>query len=150
MTPFREKDGRMFIYWSLDTGDWRSKNANSVYNTVMEYVDDGDIILMHDIYDSTADAVEMLVPELIENGYQLVTVSELMKYRKLDYEKGMVLFNLHPVDPLYDSLYETDTYDNPPETLPEEEGGIFATTSTSATSTTTKPKTTTTTATATR
>ncbi len=128
----REEDGRMFIYWSLDTSDWRSKNAEAVYDTVMTYVDDGDIILMHDIYDSTADAVEMFVPELIEQGYQLVSVSELMKYRDFSYEAGMVLFNLHLVDPLYDSLYGTDTYDNPPTTLPEEEGGVFYSSSNSA------------------
>lgn len=121
----REEDGRMFIYWSVDTNDWKSRNANAVYETVMEFVEDGDIVLMHDIYDSTADAVEMIVPKLIEDGYQLVTISELMKYRDFDYEKGMLLFNLHPTQPLYDSLHGTDTYDNPPTTLPEEEGGIY-------------------------
>ena len=42
---------------------------------------DGDIILMHDLYDTTADASDILIPELINRGYQLVTVSELASYR---------------------------------------------------------------------
>ena len=47
----------------------------------MKNVKDGDIILMHDIYETTADAVEILLPKLKEKGYQVVTVSELAKYR---------------------------------------------------------------------
>lgn len=66
-------------YWSLDTQDWKSRNADKVYDAVMKNVKDGDIILMHDIYDSTAEAVGRMVPKLIEQGYQLVTVSELVQ-----------------------------------------------------------------------
>ncbi|MBQ9228582.1 MAG: polysaccharide deacetylase family protein [Eubacterium sp.] len=65
-------------YWSLDTQDWKSRDANTVYYKVMDNVQDGDIILMHEIYDSTAQAVEWLVPELIKQGYQLVTCEELV------------------------------------------------------------------------
>ena len=65
-------------YWSLDTEDWKYRDANKVYNAVMKNVGDGDIILMHEIYSSTADAVERMVPELIKKGYQLVTCDELV------------------------------------------------------------------------
>ena len=65
-------------YWSLDTLDWRDRDADTVYNRVMKKVKDGDIILMHEIYDSTADAVARLVPALQKEGYQLVTCEELM------------------------------------------------------------------------
>ena len=65
-------------YWSIDTQDWNSRNADAVYHSVMDNVKDGDIILMHEIYDSTADAVERMVPELIEQGYQLVTCHDLI------------------------------------------------------------------------
>jgi len=65
-------------YWSLDTLDWKSRDANAVYYKVMDNVQDGDIILMHEIYDSTAQAVEWLVPELLKQGYQLVTCQELV------------------------------------------------------------------------
>ena len=65
-------------YWSLDTKDWKNRDADKVYNAVMKNVEDGDIILMHEIYDSTAKAVEKMVPELIKQGYQLVTCEELV------------------------------------------------------------------------
>ena len=65
-------------YWSIDTLDWKSKNADAVYNKVMKQVKDGDIILMHELYDSTAAAVERMVPELIKQGYQLVTCEQLV------------------------------------------------------------------------
>ncbi|MPN08470.1 hypothetical protein SDC9_155752 [bioreactor metagenome] len=48
---------------------------------------------MHDIYQSTADAVKQLVPELIAQGYQLVTVSELLEYKGLTPENGQVYFS---------------------------------------------------------
>jgi len=67
--------------WSIDTEDWRSRDANAVIDTVIGHVKDGDIILMHDIYSSTAEAVEYLVPALLADGYQLVTVSELLQYK---------------------------------------------------------------------
>ncbi len=65
-------------YWSLDTQDWKSRNADKVYNAVINNVSDGDIILMHEIYTSTADAFEKMVPVLLKKGYQFVTCDELV------------------------------------------------------------------------
>jgi len=65
------------ILWSIDTEDWKSRNANTIYSRVAGKVKDGDIILMHDLYESTADAVDRIVPYLIENGFQIVSVSTL-------------------------------------------------------------------------
>lgn len=76
-----EKEGMPLYYWNLDTLDWKSRDANKVYNMVIKYAEDGDIVLMHEIYGSTADAVEKIVPELIKRGYQLVTCEELVKYK---------------------------------------------------------------------
>lgn len=73
-----KKEGMVLYYWSLDTQDWKNRNADTVYNRVMNNVEDGDIILMHEIYDSTADAVAKMVPDLLEKGYQLVTCEELV------------------------------------------------------------------------
>ncbi len=69
------------ILWSVDTLDWSSRHAESITREVMNHVSDGDIILMHDIYNSTADALEIFLPKLIDEGYQLVTVSELYYLR---------------------------------------------------------------------
>ncbi|MCI8863727.1 MAG: polysaccharide deacetylase family protein [Lachnospiraceae bacterium] len=69
------------ILWSIDTLDWRTKNAESTISAVLDHVRDGDIILMHDLYTATADASDVVIPELVNRGYQLVTVSELSSYR---------------------------------------------------------------------
>ena len=73
--------GMPAIMWSIDTRDWQHKNAQKTIDTVLSQVKDGDIILMHDIYDTSADAAVVLIPELTARGYQLVTVSELAAYR---------------------------------------------------------------------
>ncbi|MGN1097344.1 MAG: polysaccharide deacetylase family protein [Clostridia bacterium] len=78
------------IMWSIDTLDWKTRSADSTYNAVMNNVKDGDIILMHDIHSATADAVERIVPALIERGYQLVTVSQMGQYKKGGLQNGVV------------------------------------------------------------
>ena len=66
-----------FILWSIDTLDWKTRNAQKTVDAVLSDVKDGDIILMHDLYLPTAEATEIIVPRLIDMGYDLVTVSEL-------------------------------------------------------------------------
>lgn len=71
---------KRIVTWTLDTEDWRSKDVKAIVKHVLDTVKDKDIILMHDLYASSAEAVMILVPELVERGYQLVTVSELYEY----------------------------------------------------------------------
>ena len=78
------------INWSIDTRDWESRDADSVYNAIMSSVQDGDIILMHDLYSSTAEAVSRVVPELVAQGYQLCTVDELFKLKGIELTAGKV------------------------------------------------------------
>ena len=66
-----------FILWSIDTLDWKTRNAQKTINAVLSKVKDGDIILMNDLYLQTAQATEIVVPALIERGFDLVTVTEL-------------------------------------------------------------------------
>ena len=73
--------GMSAVMWSIDTRDWQHKNPSKTISSVLDHVKDGDIILMHDIYGTTADAAEVIIPELVKRGYQLVTVSELGAYR---------------------------------------------------------------------
>lgn len=82
-----------FYYWSIDTRDWESKDAASVIDIVQSSVEDGDIILMHDIYDSTLEASEVLIPWLISEGYQLVTVSELLAHNGVKPQPGVTYFD---------------------------------------------------------
>lgn len=79
-----------FIHWSLDTLDWMSRDPQKVYEDLMSRVTDGDIILLHDIHESTVDAMEMVIPDLITNGYKLVTVSELLTEDNTDIIPGGV------------------------------------------------------------
>lgn len=74
-----KKEGMPLYYWSLDTLDWKYRDQTKVYNAVMKNVEDGDIILMHEIYQSTADAFEKMVPQLLKKGYQFVTCDELIE-----------------------------------------------------------------------
>lgn len=76
------------ILWSVDTLDWKTKDAKATVDHVMNNVKDGDIILMHDVHDSTIDASKELIPKLIEAGYQLVTVSEMAAARGITLEAG--------------------------------------------------------------
>ena len=78
------------IMWSVDSEDWKYKynddapeaekreKVNTIVNNVMSSVEDGSIILMHDIYISTVDAVKLILARLHAEGYEVVTVSELI------------------------------------------------------------------------
>lgn len=73
--------GRAIITWTIDTEDWKSRDARTVIEYVKDYGDlDGEIILLHSIYGSTVEAARELVPWLQGQGYQLVTVTELMAF----------------------------------------------------------------------
>ena len=69
------------IMWNIDTLDWKTRNAASSVQKVLGSVKDGDIILMHELYTASGDAAVTLIPALTERGYQLVTVSELARFR---------------------------------------------------------------------
>ncbi len=76
------------VLWDLDTEDWDSRDAQKIADNILSSVKDGDIVLMHDIYDSTADAVEIVVPKLKEQGYQIMSVSEMAAYKGKELELG--------------------------------------------------------------
>lgn len=86
--------GMPMILWSIDTNDWKYKDSNHVINEILNYAKDGDIVLMHDLYETTADAVEVVVPALVEAGYTLVTIDELAEYKQIEMEKGKAYFSM--------------------------------------------------------
>ena len=81
------------ILWSVDSRDWESKNAEKVMDEILSVVQDGDIVLMHDLYPSTAEAVEKLVPMLVEMGYDIVSVEELFERKGIELETGKWYYN---------------------------------------------------------
>lgn len=74
------------IIWSVDTYDWSNRDPEIIYNNIFENIQDGDIILMHDIYETSAEAVKTIVPELINRGFQLLTIEELSQYKGIPLE----------------------------------------------------------------
>ncbi len=76
-----EENDYSLILWSLDTRDWEHKNAERIAKTVLSSIKSGDIILMHDyigVNSQTPQALEILLPKLLQQGYEPVTVSQLL------------------------------------------------------------------------
>lgn len=75
------------VMWSVDSLDWKYRDASdeatkeqnieTIVNNVMSKVSDGDVILMHDIYENTYEATKIILKRLYDEGYEVVTVSEL-------------------------------------------------------------------------
>ena len=66
------------VLWSVDPLDWCSKDASCIAAKVLGQVEENDIILMHDYYESSVTAALKIVDSLLERGYELVTVEELL------------------------------------------------------------------------
>ena len=105
----KEDSGRSIVTWSVDPQDWKSRDAEQVVAHIQGAGDlDGQVILLHSPYESSVEATRTLVPWLREQGYQLVTVSELITLRFGD--------TLEP-----NRLYNYDYFRRPPA-LPENAG----------------------------
>lgn len=79
------------VLWSVDPEDWRDSDIDRVVASVTEHVQDGDIILLHDLYPSSASAALRIVDRLQERGFSFVTVEQLMELRGRPAEKGKVV-----------------------------------------------------------
>ena len=64
--------------WTVDTNDWKGKAPEAIADYVIEQAKEGSVILMHDQRSSTADAMEIIIPALIDEGFRFVTISELI------------------------------------------------------------------------
>ncbi|MCL2576525.1 MAG: polysaccharide deacetylase family protein [Defluviitaleaceae bacterium] len=82
--------GYGIVKWTLDPLDWRDRDADIIYYRIMSQVEDGSVILLHDIHQTTAQAMERVIPSLIEQDFQLVTVSELLNHRNGGLEAGSI------------------------------------------------------------
>ena len=76
------------ILWNLDTEDWRYRDVDHIVNYVMDNVSDGSIILMHELYQTSVEALEILLPKLYAAGYQVVSISELAPLQGKTLEAG--------------------------------------------------------------
>ena len=89
MTPELQKleEGPLII-WSVDPEDWKDRNKARIVNYVLSRVQDGDIILMHDMFGASVDAALEIVDTLLERGFSFVTVEQLMELRGVEPEAG--------------------------------------------------------------
>lgn len=78
------------IIWDIDTLDWKYHNSKRITSRVVNKVRDGDIILMHDIYSASFNALSNIIPILQDNGYEFVTIDELFYYKGISLENGKV------------------------------------------------------------
>ena len=81
--------GLPIITWSIDTRDWATRNADNTYKVIMNDVEDGSIVLMHDIHESSIEASLRLIPDLIEKGFRLVTIRQMAEQKGITLENGV-------------------------------------------------------------
>lgn len=123
-----------FIQWSIDTNDWRWKDEahkgrteaersaklEEIKNFVLDSAEPGAIVLMHDIYEFTADLAAMVIPALVAKGYKLVTVSEMYKIYGEELKPSTIYFNIDvspanadSSEPLPAGTYTVNTKNDP-------------------------------------
>ena len=120
--------GRSVITWTVDTQDWLTKDSQKVIDSIQSLESlDGEIVLLHSTYETTVEAMKTVVPWLIEEGYQLVTVSELMAYYYGELPQsgqfyGYTYFTTHGKTDTPLSLPASEAPTEDPEALPPDSG----------------------------
>lgn len=71
------------VLWNVDTLDWKIKSSKKIAERSLSQIKDRSIILMHDTHERTYEALKIMIPKLINEGYQFVTISELNKINKI-------------------------------------------------------------------
>ncbi len=95
--PFGRVDTRVkefatapLIDWTIDTRDWTGVSEKEIFDSVMSQKYSGAIVLMHDGYGHTVSALKRILPALEAEGYQAVTVSEMIKAHGCKFRRGQV------------------------------------------------------------
>ena len=84
------------ILWSVDPEDWHDRNVQREVAHIVSHVQDGDIILMHDIFPESVDAALQVIDQLHQAGYAFVTVDDLLLSRGITPETGKTYRHAHP------------------------------------------------------
>ena len=84
-----EEFGLSILHWSLDPKDWATGNIKAIESAVVNHIQDGDVILLHDMSDSSVDAALRIVDELQKQGFRLVTASELAQAKSIPLVPGV-------------------------------------------------------------
>lgn len=78
------------VKWSVDPRDWESRNTDQVVQAVLEAVKPNSIVLLHDIYPTSVAAAFQVIDTLQAEGYQFVTVEELLERNGVSPEPGVL------------------------------------------------------------
>lgn len=81
------------ILWNVDTLDWKYKNSNRVYKEIIKHAEDGNIILLHDIFKTSVNGVLKAIDELKKQGYEFVTIDEMVYLKNIKLDKSKTYFN---------------------------------------------------------
>ena len=92
----RQWAGAPLILWSVDPEDWGDKDTRRIVRQVLSEAQDGDVILLHDIYPTSVEAALEIVDGLREQGFYFVTVEELFAARHIPLEPGRVYRHARP------------------------------------------------------
>ena len=76
------------VFWTLDSNDWKIKKADKIANQIIDNIHNNYIILMHDSYQRSLEALKIVIPILKKQGYYITTISEMkdMNFLKQNYE----------------------------------------------------------------
>lgn len=86
--------GMPMIMWNVDTMDWSHRNTAKTVAAIMKNPRNGNIVLMHDLYPTSYHASAIAIPELIQRGYKIVSVSKLAKLQGEKLKKGMIYYSV--------------------------------------------------------
>lgn len=84
---------KSLILWNVDPADWKYKNSNSIYNHIIAHAKDGNIIILHDLFETSADGVLRAIDYLKEKGFEFVTISEMAKLKNYVLEQNTVYYD---------------------------------------------------------
>lgn len=90
--------GLSVLSWSVDPKDWATHDAKAIEKEVISHVQDGDIILLHDMSDSSVEAAFVIIDELQEQGFRFVTVSQLAQARNVTLIPGAKYTRFYQLD----------------------------------------------------
>ena len=99
VAPAAEQAGLAILNWSVDPQDWATTDPKIIEKRVLSQVRDGDVILLHDMYDSSVEAALAIVDQLRQRGFRFVTASELARLRNVTVTPGETYRRFPPPDP---------------------------------------------------
>ena len=81
-----ENSNMTFILWSVDTEDWKKRDTELVYEYIINNVNDGDIVLLHDLYSTSVEGVLKAIDYLSNENYRFVNIEELFSKKSINIE----------------------------------------------------------------